>query len=70
MQTLITILLVAGAVCYMAWQWMSARSRKLVMLKLTGATDERTPEERLAPVMVQRSACGGCSTCGACDKGA
>lgn len=70
MQTLITVLLVAGAVGYMAWQWMSARTRKLVMMKLTGATAEHTAEERLATALVQRSACSGCSTCGACDKGA
>ena len=70
MQTLIAILIVAIAVCYMAWQWMPARPRKLLMVKLTGAADEHPSPVGLTPALVQRSGCSDCSTCGACGKGA
>ncbi len=55
MQTLITILIVLGAIAYVAWQWMPVRWHAVVMMKRT-------------PVAQAFSGCSACSTCGACSK--
>lgn len=56
MQTLITILIVLGAIVYVAWEWMPKTWRAVVMMK-------RAPVvQPVAPT------CAACATCGGCGK--
>ncbi|MBX2972858.1 MAG: hypothetical protein KF797_07140 [Flavobacteriales bacterium] len=62
MQTLLTILIVSGAVAYVAWQWMPVAWREAVrsvFLRRKAAT----------PLAMKSTTCGACSTCGACAGG-
>lgn len=59
MQTLFTILIVTGAVAYMAWQWMPERWRMALL-----------PSARKHGALRSTSGTGPCATCGACSKGA
>jgi len=57
MQSLLTLLIVLGAVAYVAWQWMPT-FRGLV-----------TPRTEITIRSVTPSTCSACNTCGACAKG-
>jgi hypothetical protein len=56
MQTLIAILIVLGAIAYVAWQWMPVKWRAVMSMK------------RVAVTQPVASTCGACATCGACGK--
>ncbi|HMW97206.1 MAG TPA: hypothetical protein PJ983_08140 [Flavobacteriales bacterium] len=61
MQTLATILIVLGAVAYVAWQWMPKP-----LLSKTGSRTTGSPS--LSTSGTART-CSACGSCGACPKG-